>query len=241
MSIELVALRRDIHSLADSKRAKALARFFKTGPGEYGEGDVFLGITAPQCREVVKKYKNLVFSDIETLLRSKYHEERMIGLLILVSQFPRADEAGKKRIFDFYLAHTKSINNWDLVDVTTPRIVGAHLLSKNWSLLKKLATSTNLWERRIAIMATLPFIIEGDAKPTLTISAMLVHDKHDLIHKAVGWMLREVGKRVSREKEEKFLKKYYVGMPRTMLRYAIEQFPKPLRKEYLHFSKKRVD
>lgn len=238
MSSVLSALHHDIRSLADPVRKKALMRFFKTGKGDYGEGDVFLGLTTPQVRQIVKTFKDTGFSDINVLLRSKYHEERMIGLLILVSQFQKADEARKKKIFDFYLSHTRAINNWDLVDVTTPRIVGGYLLDKDWSLLKKLAKSNNLWERRIAVLATFPFITSGDEHPTFTIAVILVHDTHDLIHKAVGWALREVGKRVSQQKEETFLKKYAAGMPRTMLRYAIEKFPEPLRRQYLHFSSK---
>lgn len=223
----------DLQKLSNPIRAEHSMRFFKTGPGEYGAGDKFYGLSTPESQKLVVKYHDLSFTDIDSLLASEYHEQRLIGLLILVRRFTKADSTQKKVIYDFYLAHTSRVNNWDLVDVTTPKIVGEYLLDKDWSVLKKLAKSKSLWERRIAIIATFAFIYKGRTEPTLTISELLLHDTQDLIHKAVGWMLREVGKRCNQDIEEEFLKKHYKIMPRTMLRYAIERFPDPLRLKYL--------
>ena len=188
-----------------------------------------MGLTVPQCRQLVRKYKDLSFQDITELLHSGYHEERLIALLILVHNFPKDPQ----KIYGLYLNSTKYINNWDLVDLTAPKIVGEYLLDKPLDILFKLAKSKSLWERRIAILATFAFIHQGNSKPTLQIAEMLLHDKEDLIHKAVGWMLREVGKRCSQKVLTDFLDKHYRSMPRTALRYSIERFPEPLRVKYL--------
>ena len=227
-------IRKEIKTISDPKRATALQRFFKTGKGEYGYGDVFVGLTLPQIRNLVKKYQEMDLKDVVMLLQSKIHEERMIALLVLVEQYKKANEKVKKQIFNLYLANTKYINSWDLVDVTTPRIIGEYLKDKDRSILYKLAKSDGLWEKRISIMATYQFIATlKQFKDTFAIADILLNDKHDLIHKAVGWMLREVGKRISQETEEEFLKTRYKKMPRTMLRYAIERFPEDLRLKYL--------
>lgn len=222
-------LKQDVSYLANPAKAKILARFFKTGPGQYGEGDKFLGLTVPQCRNLVRKHKDLSLSDATQLLHSQFHEERLIALLILVHNFQK----DPKNIYDLYLKSTKYINNWDLVDLTAPRIIGEYLLDKPIDILFKLAKSKSLWERRIAILSTFAFIYKGDPKPTTQIAKMLLQDKEDLIHKAVGWMLREVGKRCSQKVLTNFLDKHYKVMPRTMLRYSIERFPTSLRVKYL--------
>lgn len=218
---------------ANSQKAKLLQGFFKTGKGQYGEGDIFLGIMVPIQREIAKKYQDLYLSDIQKLLNSKIHEERLIALLILVSQFKRGDIQKREVIFKFYLKNAKNINNWDLVDLTAPNIVGQFLINKNRKILYHLAKSENLWEKRIAVLSILSFIKDNQFDDALKIAEILLKDKHDLIHKAVGWMLREVGKR-NLAVEEKFLKKYYKKMPRTMLRYAIEKFPEKKRRWYLN-------
>ena len=226
--------RKEIGKLKNPAKAKMLARFFKTGKGEYGEGDKFLGIMVPLQRELVKKYwQKMEISEILKLLQSPYHEERLIALLLLVKKFEAGNEKEKAEIFKVYLQNTKSINNWDLVDLTAPRIVGVYLEKKERKILYQLAHSKDLWEKRIAVLATFRFIKNKDAKEALKISEILLRDEHDLIHKAVGWMLREVGKRCGEEVEEKFLQKYSKTMPRTMLRYAIEKFPEKKRKKYL--------
>ena len=228
----LTKLKQDLQKLADTEKAKTLQRFFKTGKGEYGEGDVFLGITVPDQRKIAKKHSDSTLKEVQKLLSGKIHEHRLTALLILVIKYNKADERGKKEIVDFYLKNTKNINNWDLVDLSADKILGAYLIDKDKSILYKLVRSDNLWDRRIAIMATFHFIKNGKFKDTLKISGMLLNDKHDLIHKAVGWMLRETGKR-EQATEERFLKKYYKNMPRTMLRYATEQFDENKRKFYL--------
>lgn len=218
-------LRKDLNKLKNPEKAKILSRFFKTGRGEYGEGDIFLGITVPDQRKVVKKYANLSFRETQQLLSSKIHEYRLVALLILVEQYKKASVEKKKDFFDFYLKNTKNINNWDLVDLSAPSIVGEYLLNQGNDkahLLYKLAKSENLWERRIAIISTYAFIRKNIYQDTLKISEILLSDKHDLIHKAVGWMLREIGKR-NLDTELEFLNKHYKNMPRTMLRYAIEK------------------
>ena len=222
----------ELKSLQDKEKQKAYMRFFKTGKGEYGEGDTFWGITMPKQRMVAKKYLDLALPDIQKLLNSDVHECRMTGLLILTYQFHKASDGTRKKIADFYIRNTKRINNWDLVDVTTPRILGKYLLDKDRKILYTFAQSKNLWERRIAIITTQVFISEKQYEDTLNIAELLLTDKHDLIHKAVGWMLREVGK-CDQKTEEKFLRKHYKKMPRTMLRYAIEKFPEKMRKAYL--------
>ena len=228
----LSQLKKDLQRLKNPEKAKLLARFFKTGKGEYGEGDVFLGIMVPDSRKIAIKYKNLSFSEIKTLLNSKIHEGRLIALLILVNNYNNGGNKEKGKIFDFYLKNTKKINNWDLVDLSAHKIVGAHLIGKDKSILYKLVKSDNLWERRIAVIATFNFINNNKFDDSLKISRLLLNDKHDLIHKAVGWMLREIGKK-NQSVEEKFLNKYYKKMPRTMLRYAIERFDENKRKFYL--------
>ena len=225
-----------LKKLANPKKAIGVARFFKTGKGEYGEGDVFLGITVPQIRLIAKKCADLTLKEIQKLLQSKIHEERLLALIILVNQFKKADEGNQKQIFDLYLSNTKYINNWDLVDCSAEYIVGGYLMNRSKNILKLLAQSNLLWERRIAIMATFHFIKQKQHEHTFTIAKILVKDEHDLIHKAVGWMLREVGKRISEAIEETFLQQYYQQMPRTMLRYAIERFDAKKRKKYLNGS-----
>ncbi len=229
------SLKQDLRKLKNIKKAKILAGFFKTGKDEYGEGDIFLGINLPTQRTVATKYKNLSLTDTQRLLSSKIHEERLVGLLILVHKFQK-DNMNKKRIVEFYLKNTKYVNNWDLVDLSADKILGEYLFENSLeeNILIKLAKSSSIWERRIAMIATFAYIKRGLAEPALTVAKILRNDKHDLIHKAVGWMLREVGKRVSQKEEEKFLILYYKTVPRTMLRYAIERFPEKLRKAYLN-------
>ena len=223
-----------LKKLANPKKAIGVARFFKTGKGEYGEGDVFLGITVPQIRIVAKQCKDLSLKEIEKLLQSKIHEERLVALIILVNQFKKEDEDKQKKIFDLYLSSTKYINKWDLVDASAEYIVGAYLINRSKAILKKLALSISIWERRIAIMATFQFIKQKQYEHTFIIAKILLKDDHDLIQKAVGWMLREVGKRISEAIEETFLQQHYQQMPRTMLRYAIERFDEKKRKKYLN-------
>lgn len=222
-----------LKKLANPQKAMGVARFFKTGKGEYGEGDVFLGVTVPETRAVAKTYKDLSIIEIKKILQSKIHEERLLALVILVNQFKKANEGKQKEIFDLYVANTKYINNWDLVDLSAEHIVGGYLLNTSKNILKKLAQSKSIWERRIAIMATFHFIKQKQHEQTFIIAKILLQDDHDLIHKAVGWMLREVGKRISESIEETFLQQYYQQMPRTMLRYAIERFDEKKRKKYL--------
>jgi 3-methyladenine DNA glycosylase AlkD len=222
----------EIKNNVNPSKAVLLQRFFKTGPGQYGEGDIFHGIMVPVQRSLAKKYKDLSLLEIKKLLDSNVHEERLIGLLILVEQTKKCDDKKKERIFNFYHRNRKRINNWDLVDLTADRISGAYLFDKDKSLLYKLTESTNIWERRIAIMSTFHFIKNYSFADALCISEKLLYDKHDLIHKAVGWMLREIGKR-DLKTEEEFLFKYYKIMPRTMLRYAIEKFPEYKRQAFL--------
>jgi 3-methyladenine DNA glycosylase AlkD len=208
------------------------ARFFKTGPGEYGEGDVFLGVRVPVIRKVAREFKKLPLSQVEVVLRSKIHEERLLALVIMVSQFEKGDIQTRKQIYDLYLANTEHINNWDLVDLSAPQIIGGYLNSKSRRPLYRLAKLSSLWERRVAILATFHFIRQGDFDDTLKVAGMLLQDKEDLIHKAVGWMLREVGKK-DQAVEEDFLAYHADDMPRTMLRYAIEKFPDRKRRMYL--------
>ena len=223
----------ELKELENPRKAKVLSRFFKTGKGEYGEGDVFLGVMVPETRRVAKRHRDLSLIEIQKLLNSKIHEHRLAALLILVEKFSKGDERERKRIYEFYLQNARKVNNWDLVDLSAPKIVGRHLLDGKRTVLRKLAKSRNLWERRIAIVSTYAFIKEGQYEDTLKISEMLLEDEHDLIHKAVGWMLREVGKK-DQEEEEKFLGKYHRKMPRTMLRYAIEKFDKKRREFYMN-------
>ncbi len=230
----LNSLKQEIKSLANPEKAKIYQRFFKTDKGEYGEGDIFLGLTVPQTRAIAKKYHNLSIEEISQLLNSKIHEERLLSLLILVEQFKKSKKNNleKRKIFEFYLANSEKVNNWDLVDLSAPNIVGEFLFNDDKSILKQLAGSNNIWQRRISIISTYAFIKRKKFGETLLIADILLNDTHDLIHKAVGWMLREVGKR-NIETLEIFLKERYKQMPRTMLRYAIEKFPEEKRKAYL--------
>ena len=233
---KLEDLKKDIARQASPERAKASMWFFKTGEGQYGYGDKFLGLSVPEQRVIAKKYKDLPLTDVKRLLMSEYHEERLIALFILVLQFGKADVSRRKEIFDFYLLHTARVNNWDLVDSSADKIIGDYLLQSKKALdtLNQLANSGSIWERRIAIIATYQFIKNGNCEMTFRIAELLLNDQHDLIHKAVGWMLREAGKRCSQAEEEKFLKKHYKTMPRTMFRYAIERFDPGLRKAYMN-------
>lgn len=233
MATSAAAISRELRALASPETAANLQRFFKTGPGQYGEGDVFLGIKVPLLRALAKQHRDSDLATVSQLLDSGYHEERLFALLLLVQFYDTADEAARQAVYDLYLGHTHRINNWDLVDLSAPRIVGRHLQGRPRKILYQLARSPLLWERRIAIIATAWFIRLDDFDDTLSIAKILLHDEHDLMHKAVGWMLREVGKR-NLAIEEDFLKKHYRNMPRTMLRYAIERFPEPKRKNYLH-------
>jgi 3-methyladenine DNA glycosylase AlkD len=228
----LKEIRSRLQRLGNKERATVAQRFFKTGPGEYGEGDRFLGITVPEIRKLAKEYPDPSLAETIQLLQSTIHEERLLALLLLVRSYAKADVRTKKHIYDLYLENTHYINNWDLVDASAEHIVGAFLKGKSRKPLYDLARSKDLWERRIAIMATFHFIKRNEFTETLAIARMLLSDKEDLIHKAVGWMLREVGKRHV-QTEEGFLKEHYKKMPRTMLRYAIERFPESKRQRYL--------
>lgn len=225
------ALQAELRRIAKPEVAKTLAWFFKTGPGEYGEGDRFLGVKVPDTRRVARRFRELPLAEIGRLLDSPMHEDRLAGLVVLVGQFERGDEDTQKRIYDFYLARTARINNWDLVDVSAPQIVGGWLAARSRKPLLKLARSQSLWERRISIVATLQFIRRQDFADTLTIAEMLLKDRHDLIHKATGWMLREAGKR-DEAVLKGFLDAFAAQMPRTMLRYAIERLSE---KDRLHY------
>ena len=228
----LKALRKELYGLANPADAKFLQGFFKTGPGQYGEGDKFLGLRVPALRRLARNYAELSRDDVLRMLASPWHEERLLALVIMVDAYESGDAAERKLVHRDYLANTKYINNWDLVDASAAGVVGAHLEPGNIALLLRLARSKDLWERRIAIVATHYFIKRDQFGPTLIIAELLLHDSHDLIHKAVGWMLREVGKR-DRKVLDGFLREHYHGMPRTMLRYAIERHPEALRKKYL--------
>ncbi len=230
--MNLEQLKLTLKKTANPKKAKDLQWFFKTGSGEYAEGDIFIGIVVPTLRKISKDFYELSLDSISELLSSPIHEERLISLFILIQKFNKSTDAEKEKIFNLYLKKTKHINNWDLVDLSAPQIAGNFLFNKNHDILLKLAKSQLLWERRISIIATFYFIKNIEFDSTLKIAEILLLDKHDLIQKAVGWMLREIGKRDFKT-EEKFLKIHYKNMPRTMLRYAIEKFPENLRQDYL--------
>lgn len=230
----LQKLRDELKKYIDSKKAKASSWFFKSGPGEYGEGDIFLGITVPEQHLIAKKFKDLPIKETLELLHSKYHEERLIALFILVSKFKKANTVEKEEIYKLYLENiSKYINNWDLVDSSARDIVGAYLINKPKDILFKLAKSENLWERRVSIISTFAFINKKDPEYTLQISEILLNDKHDLIHKAVGWSLREMGKKCGENFLLEFLNKYHTQMPRTMLRYALEKLTPEQKKFYM--------
>ena len=230
MSVETIQAK--LKKLSSKEKAKTLQRFFKTSPGEYGEGDIFLGVKVPELRQVAKEYIDISLKECGRLLSSKIHEERMLALLILIQKFIRGDETAKTKIYQFYMFNIKYINNWDLVDLSAPHIAGSYLINRSKKDLHALAKSKNLWKRRIAIISTFHFIKSKQFSETIKISKTLLADKEDLMHKAVGWMLREVGKR-DMKTEEAFLKTHYKKMPRTMLRYAIEKFPEVKRQKYL--------
>lgn len=227
------AVRRALAALATPSRARASAWFFKTGKGQYGEGDRFVGVAVPEQRKVARAFESLSLREVGRLLASPVHEERLTALFILVRRYQRGDAAVRQEVFDFYCAQLSRVNNWDLVDSSAPQIVGAHLLERDRALLYRLAGSERLWERRVAMIATLAFIQAGEAKDALAIAERLLGDREDLMHKAVGWMLREVGKRVDPELLSGFLKGHAARMPRTALRYAIEHFPKAERQAWL--------
>ncbi len=227
-------LKKEIDKAKNPEQAKTLQRYFKTGKGEYGEGDIFIGIKVPIQRTIAKKYTELSFKDLQVLLNSKIHEHRLIALIILTNKYNKSkkDKLKQRQIFEFYLKNTHNINNWDLVDLSAPNIVGDFSSVDGSEIIRFLAKSKNMWERRIAIVSTHAFIKKRIFGETLAISKTLLNDEHDLIHKAVGWMLREVGKR-NKEVLKIFLKERYKEMPRTMLRYSIEKFPEEERKKYL--------
>jgi 3-methyladenine DNA glycosylase AlkD len=228
----LGSLRRELKGEADPDDAVNLQRFFKTGPGQYGEGDQFMGVRVPVLRRLARTYRDLPVGDALTLLQSKWHEERLLGLLLLVGLYKRAEPPERQSIYDAYLGHTRHINNWDLVDSSAEYIVGPHVPPTDVAVLERLARSPDVWERRIAMLATFHWIKQGEFAPALRIAELLLDDRHDLIHKAVGWMLREIGKR-NRDVEVAFLRAHYRRLPRTALRYAIEHFPEAQRKRYL--------
>jgi 3-methyladenine DNA glycosylase AlkD len=229
----LNAIQIQLREIADPATALSSQRFFKTAPGQYGAGDIFLGIKVPTLRALVKEFRGTPLKIISELLKSKFHEERLFALLLLIDLYQQGNETNKQSAFDLYLAHSAHINNWDLVDVSAPHIVGDFLANRSRQPLYQLVASTSLWERRIAIVSTFHFIRRNEFSDTLLVAEHLLPDNHDLIHKAVGWMLREVGKR-DQLTEEVFLQKHYQSMPRTMLRYAIERFPETRRKQYLN-------
>lgn len=222
----------ELLSIANPEKAAFLQKFFKTGPGQYAEGDVFLGIVVPLTRSVAKANKQTPLPELQKLIESEYHEARLCALLIVAEQFKKADEAQRKALYDFYLRNARRINNWDLVDVTCPHVVGAYLIDKDRSRLYELAESDNLWEQRIAMVSTVAFIRKREYSDTLALARILMGHKHDLMHKAVGWMLREVGKK-DRETLTEFLEEYATSLPRTALRYAIEHYPEEQRQYFL--------
>ncbi|MCC5914723.1 MAG: DNA alkylation repair protein [Balneolaceae bacterium] len=228
----MATLTETLYQLADPGIAEHSQGFFKTGPGEYGEGDRFLGIRVPEQRKVARRFRNLSLDELESLLQSEWHELRLTALFILVLQYQKGDAAQRVTIFHFYIRNLDRVNNWDLADSSAGHIAGHYLFDKDRSLLFDLAESENIWKRRVAIIATGAFISHEDLEDTFRISEMLLNDPQDLIHKAVGWMIRETGKK-DREAMEAFLLRHYRQMPRTMLRYAIEHLPKERRKEYL--------
>lgn len=231
-SLSARAMQQRLRHFASATKARLLQRFFKTGPGEYGEGDRFLGVMVPYIRSVAKEYQDAPLSEVRKLLRSPWHEERLLALLILVSKFEAGNEVQRKTIYTLYLKSLRSINNWDLVDLTAPKIVGPFLEKRFRRPLYRMVRSGNLWERRIAVLATFHFIRQEDFADALLLAEALLNDEEDLMHKAVGWMLREIGKR-DEAVLKAFLRKHYRRMPRTTLRYAIERFPEAKRKKYL--------
>jgi len=236
--VNVQTVRSALHAVAHPDRVEQLQRFFKTGPGEYAEGDRLVGAYVPDCRRIARQFEGLPIPAVISLLTSAIHEERLIALLILVRQFARADVSEQESLYQFYLAHTAHINNWDLVDCSAEHIVGAWLADKDHSALLALSGSTSIWERRIAMMACFHGIKRGQFDAALAVANALIDDPHDLIHKAVGWMLREIGKR-DLAAEEQFLERHARRMPRTMLRYAIERFPEKQRRKHLDAKRKQ--
>ena len=224
-------VKNELIKIGNNEKAEILSRFFKTAPGEYGEGDIFLGIKVPDQRKIAVQYSDIDLTELVYLLKDPVHECRLTALLILVRKYEKK-EVERKEIVDFYLENTDFINNWDLVDLSAPKILGPWLYTRERSILYSLAESGDLWKQRIAVLATYFFIKKGDFTETFALSELLLNHKHDLIHKAVGWMLRETGK-IDQIEEERFLKKHYKKMPRTMLRYAIERFDEEKRGKYL--------
>ena len=232
MPLTATALSRKLRSRAKPESVAILQRFFKTGPGQYGEGDRFIGVALPVIRSLGREFRGMAIDELQKLLRSPVHEERALALVMLVDAFKAGDDRARRRIYDLYLSNTRFINNWDLVDCSAAQIVGGWLRGRSTAPLTRLAKSKSLWERRIAMIATFDGIRRGHFDDTFRIADHLLHDEHDLIHKAVGWLLREVGKRDGAA-ERAFLKSRYKTMPRTMLRYAIERFPEAERRRYL--------
>jgi 3-methyladenine DNA glycosylase AlkD len=230
MSFEKI--REELEASGDPGGASILQKFFKTGLGEYGEGDVFRGIRLPVLRKLSAKYHDLSLPQVERLLHSAFHEDRMLAVLIFIRRYAKGDEAARAKVYRVYLKNRKFINNWDLIDVSAAHIVGAFLWDKDRGMINRLAQSDSLWDRRIAIISTFYFIRRGEFGETLAVARTLLLDTEDLIQKAVGWMLREIGNR-NLQAEEDFLRIHYRQMPRTMLRYAIEKFPDAKRKQYL--------
>lgn len=232
--MNLSDLKKELSQKANSGQAQLLQKFFKTGPDEYGEGDIFIGVKVPELRKTAQEFQNIHLKDIEKLLHSKIHEERMVALFILRIQYEKAVRSEENTLpyINIYLNNATRINNWDLVDTSAPYILGHYLLNEDREILDTFAESKNIWKKRIAVLATFAFIKKNDFKDTLKIAELLLHDKHDLMHKAIGWMIREIGNR-DLLTAEKFLKKHYKKMPRTMLRYAIEKFPETKRRNYL--------
>ena len=232
-NVDIIAnIKKDLEGLSDPAKAEFFPRFFKTLPGDYAEGDVFVGVSVPNARAVARKYRDLPISQVNPLLHSGIHEHRLTALLILVDKFTKADPAGRAKIVRFYLVNLKHINNWDLVDLSADKILGAYLFDKGRTVLYELSDSGNLWSQRVSIMSTFFFIRNGQFDDTFRLAERMLNHTHDLIHKAVGWMLRETGKR-EKKAEERFLKKHYKVMPRTMLRYSIEKFSPEERARYL--------
>lgn len=229
---ELTTLLSEFAAAADPKRAASSAWFFKTGKGQYGEGDVFIGVNVPTMRKIALRHRDLPHAELRKLLASKFHEHRLAALEILVAQFEKGTPKKQTEVYRFLLAHTARINNWDLVDSSAPYIVGPYLLNRPRAVLRRLAKSKNIWERRIAMVSTFAFIRAGQTEDTFAIAQMLLADTHDLIHKAVGWMLREAGKQRP-ELLLAFLEEHYAKVPRTALRYAIERFTPAERKRFL--------
>lgn len=229
----LQKIKLEIQNYGSPAKAQKALRFFKTQPGQYGHGDIFIGLTADECRRIAKKYQDLPIKIVESLLQSEIHEERAIALAILCAQFAKGGLQTQEKIVKVYLKQKKHINNWDLIDGSAPKILGAYLFGKDLSILQSLATSKSLWDRRIAILATFYFIQQGDGKETLRLAKVLLRDPEDLMHKAVGWMLREVGKRVSETQLKIFLDKHATQMPRTMLRYSLERLSAKDRQKYM--------